>query len=122
MGKRSPNATDTHVGSRVRLRRNMLSMSQRALGEALGVSFQQLQRYENGTDRIWASRLQQISHVLEVPVALLRRRAAYSGAADIAGPASVAGPIDRFHENARRASACQGVYADRQRAIEAADR
>jgi transcriptional regulator with XRE-family HTH domain len=66
MGKRSPNATDTH---RVRLRRNMLSMSQRALGEALGVPFQQLQRYENGTDRIWASRLQQISRVLEVPVA-----------------------------------------------------
>jgi transcriptional regulator with XRE-family HTH domain len=44
-------------------------MSQRALGEALGLSFQQLQRYENGTDRIWASRLQQISRVLEVPVA-----------------------------------------------------
>jgi transcriptional regulator with XRE-family HTH domain len=69
MPKKSPNLTDEHVGSRVRMRRIMLDMSQTTLGEAVGVSFQQLQKYEKGTNRIGASRLQQIAHVLQVPVA-----------------------------------------------------
>jgi transcriptional regulator with XRE-family HTH domain len=62
MPKKSPNLTDEHVGSRVRMRRIMLDMSQTTLGEAVGVSFQQLQKYEKGTNRIGASRLQQIRH------------------------------------------------------------
>jgi transcriptional regulator with XRE-family HTH domain len=56
------------VGSRVRMRRMMLSMSQEKLGGALGLTFQQVQKYEKGTNRIGASRLQQISHILQVPV------------------------------------------------------
>jgi len=66
--KKSPNPIDTHVGSRVRLRRTMMSMSQERLGEALGITFQQIQKYEKGTNRIGASRMQQISAALKVPV------------------------------------------------------
>jgi transcriptional regulator with XRE-family HTH domain len=67
--KKAPNPTDQHVGSRVRMRRMMLAMSQGKLGAALGLTFQQVQKYEKGTNRIGASRLQQISHILQVPVA-----------------------------------------------------
>ena len=66
--KKSPNPVDKHVGSRVRMRRMMLAMSQGKLGDALGLTFQQVQKYEKGTNRIGASRLQQISHILQVPV------------------------------------------------------
>ena len=69
MAKKAPNPIDRHVGSRVRMRRMMLSMSQEKLGDALGLTFQQVQKYEKGTNRIGASRLQQISHILQVPVA-----------------------------------------------------
>jgi len=62
------NPIDVHVGSRVRMRRMMLKMSQSELGDALGVTFQQVQKYEKGTNRISASRLQRISDVLQVPV------------------------------------------------------
>jgi transcriptional regulator with XRE-family HTH domain len=68
MAKKAPNPIDRHVGSRVRMRRMMLSMSQEKLGDALGLTFQQVQKYEKGTNRIGASRLQQIAHVLQVPV------------------------------------------------------
>jgi transcriptional regulator with XRE-family HTH domain len=68
MAKKAPNPIDKHVGSRVRMRRMMLSMSQEKLGGALGLTFQQVQKYEKGTNRIGASRLQQISHILQVPV------------------------------------------------------
>ncbi len=68
MAKKAPNPTDKHVGSRVRMRRMMLGMSQEKLGDALGLTFQQVQKYEKGTNRIGASRLQQISHILQVPV------------------------------------------------------
>ena len=68
MAKKAPNPTDKHVGSRVRMRRMMLSMSQEKLGDALGLTFQQVQKYEKGTNRIGASRLQQIAHILQVPV------------------------------------------------------
>jgi transcriptional regulator with XRE-family HTH domain len=67
--KKIPNPIDRHVGSRVRLRRVMLGMSQEKLGEALGLTFQQVQKYEKGTNRIGASRLQQISRTLDVPPA-----------------------------------------------------
>lgn len=66
--KKKPNPIDIHVGSRIRLRRNMLGMSQEKLGEGLGITFQQIQKYEKGTNRIGASRLQHIATVLEVPV------------------------------------------------------
>lgn len=63
-----PNPIDIHVGSRVRLRRNMLRMSQEKLGEAIGLTFQQVQKYERGANRIGASRLHDLSRVLDVPV------------------------------------------------------
>lgn len=63
-----PNPIDVHVGSRVRLRRLLLGMSQEKLGEQLNLTFQQVQKYEKGVNRIGASRLHQISTILEVPV------------------------------------------------------
>jgi transcriptional regulator with XRE-family HTH domain len=68
MIKKAPNPIDKHVGSRVRMRRVLIGMSQEKLGEALGLTFQQVQKYEKGTNRIGASRLQQISTILGVPV------------------------------------------------------
>ena len=64
---KSPNQIDKHVGSRVRMRRMLLGLSQERLGQALGVTFQQVQKYEKGVNRIGASRLQQMSDILEVP-------------------------------------------------------
>jgi transcriptional regulator with XRE-family HTH domain len=69
MAKKTPNPIDRHVGSRVRMRRMMLSMSQEKLGDALGLTFQQVQKYEKGANRIGASRLQNIAAILQVPVA-----------------------------------------------------
>ncbi len=65
---KSPNPTDIHVGSRIRMRRLMLELSQTELATALGISFQQLQKYEKGTNRVSASRLQQISTFLQAPI------------------------------------------------------
>jgi transcriptional regulator with XRE-family HTH domain len=62
------NPIDKHVGSRVRMRRLMLDMSQTGLGDALGLTFQQVQKYEKGSNRVSASRLQQLSKILQVPV------------------------------------------------------
>lgn len=69
MNRKAPNPIDIHVGSRVRLRRVLIGMSQEKLGEQLGITFQQVQKYEKGTNRIGASRLFQISRILGVPVA-----------------------------------------------------
>lgn len=66
--KKSPNPVDVHVGSRVRMRRILIGMSQERLGDALGLTFQQVQKYEKGTNRIGASRLQAIANILGVPV------------------------------------------------------
>ena len=63
-----PNPIDVHVGNRVRLRRTLLGMSQEKLGEALGLTFQQVQKYERGANRIGASRLFDLSRVLDVPI------------------------------------------------------
>lgn len=68
VNKKKPNPIDVHVGSRIRLRRTMLGMSQEKLGESLGITFQQIQKYEKGTNRVGASRLQNISNILNVPV------------------------------------------------------
>jgi transcriptional regulator with XRE-family HTH domain len=71
MSTKTPNPVDRYVGSRVRMRRIMLGMSQEKLGEALGLTFQQVQKYEKGTNRVGASRLQQIAEILQVPVSFL---------------------------------------------------
>jgi transcriptional regulator with XRE-family HTH domain len=63
-----PDATDTHVGKRIRMRRIMLNMSQTTLAKGVGLTFQQIQKYEKGTNRVSASRLQQFAKILEVPI------------------------------------------------------
>ncbi len=68
MNKKKPNPIDIHVGSRVRLRRMLVGMSQEKLGEKLGLTFQQVQKYEKGTNRIGASRLFTIANILGVEV------------------------------------------------------
>jgi transcriptional regulator with XRE-family HTH domain len=78
--KKVPSPTDKHVGARVRMRRKMLAMSQEQLAEALGITYQQVQKNENGTNRIGASRLQQISHILQVPVEFFFESAPYASA------------------------------------------
>lgn len=80
MAKKAPNPVDKHVGSRVRMRRMMLAMSQEKLGDALGLTFQQVQKYEKGANRIGASRLQQISSILQVPVSFF-----FEGASELDG-------------------------------------
>jgi transcriptional regulator with XRE-family HTH domain len=77
---KSPNATDTHVGRRVRMRRMMLGMSQTNLGDGLGLTFQQVQKYEKGTNRISASRLHQISDILQVEIPFF-----FEGLPDVSG-------------------------------------
>jgi transcriptional regulator with XRE-family HTH domain len=84
MAKKAPNPTDKHVGSRVRMRRMMLGMSQEKLGDALGLTFQQVQKYEKGANRIGASRLQQIAQILQVPVSFF-----FEGAPSAPGPQPV---------------------------------
>ena len=64
----TPNPIDIRVGARLRLRRNMLGLSQEKLGQMIGLTFQQVQKYEHGANRIGASRLHQLSRVLDVPV------------------------------------------------------
>jgi transcriptional regulator with XRE-family HTH domain len=94
MVKKAPNPVDKHVGSRVRMRRMMLGMSQGKLGDALGLTFQQVQKYEKGTNRIGASRLQHISHILRVPVPFFFEGAPHipgqpSGIGDAPSPAYI---------------------------------
>lgn len=83
--KRMPNPIDKHVGARVRMRRIMLGLSQEKLAEALGVTFQQVQKYEKGTNRIGASRLQEISKSLQAPPAYFFEGAPTGGGPTIAG-------------------------------------
>ena len=68
-GRGKPDPIDAHVGTRVRMRRTLLGFSQERLGNALGITFQQVQKYERGANRIGAGRLHQLSRVLDVPVA-----------------------------------------------------
>jgi transcriptional regulator with XRE-family HTH domain len=83
--KKAPDPIDRHVGSRVRMQRVLMKMSQEKLGEALGLTFQQVQKYEKGTNRIGASRLQQISKTLNVPPSFF-----FEGAPSV-GPAGESG-------------------------------
>ena len=96
--KGASNPIDKHVGSRVRMRRLMLDMSQTDLADALGLTFQQVQKYEKGANRVSASRLQHLSQILQVPVpfffegapAATGIRQAAKGTADAPSPVYVA--------------------------------
>ena len=68
MSNKSPHPVDVHVGRRLKLRRNLLGITQGKLGEAVGLTFQQIQKYERGANRIGASRLYQFSNILDLPV------------------------------------------------------
>ena len=85
--KKAPNVIDKYVGGRVRMRRKMLGMSQEKLGDGLGLTFQQVQKYEKGTNRIGASRLQHISQLLQVPVPFF-----FEGAPRLPGESTGIGP------------------------------
>lgn len=92
MAKKAPNPIDKHVGSRVRMRRMMLSMSQEKLGDALGLTFQQVQKYEKGTNRIGASRLQAIANILQVPVSFFFEGAPHSPGGHATGMSEAPSP------------------------------
>jgi transcriptional regulator with XRE-family HTH domain len=96
MAKKSPNPTDKYVGSRVRMRRLMLGMSQEKLGEKLGLTFQQVQKYEKGTNRIGASRLQHIAQILKVPVSFFFDGAVAKPAEDGSAKPPVADYVSDF--------------------------
>jgi transcriptional regulator with XRE-family HTH domain len=89
MAKKEPNPVDKYVGSRVRMRRLMLGMSQEKLGDALDLTFQQIQKYEKGANRIGASRLQQIALILQVPVSFF-----FEGVPSPTGPAGAFAEAD----------------------------
>ena len=87
----TPNPVDIHVGSRVRLRRTLLGFSQDKLGQALGLTFQQVQKYERGANRVGASRLFELSRILDVPVSFF-----YDDMPDGVAEASVKPPAGGF--------------------------
>jgi transcriptional regulator with XRE-family HTH domain len=93
MSVKIPHPTDKYVGSRVRMRRLMLGMSQEKLADQLRLTFQQVQKYEKGTNRISASRLQEISHILSVPVPFFFEGGPHAGGhskrGDIPSPAYI---------------------------------
>jgi transcriptional regulator with XRE-family HTH domain len=76
-----PSPVDVHVGARIRLRRTLMGMSQERLGDALGLTFQQVQKYERGVNRVGASRLFDLSRVLDVPISFF-----YDNMPDSVGP------------------------------------
>jgi transcriptional regulator with XRE-family HTH domain len=96
MTKKSPSPIDDHVGKRVRMRRMMLKMSQGKLGEALGLTFQQVQKYEKGVNRVGASRLHHIASILQVPISFLFEGAPMSGGSSGLGEAPSFAYVDDF--------------------------
>src|SRR5918992_4717448 len=95
-GARRANPIDLHVGSRVRLRRMLLGMSQEKLAERLGLTFQQIQKYEKGINRIGASRLFDLAQVLGVPVQFFYDDAPVAVTAEraVGGPGIAGRPVD----------------------------
>src|ERR1700744_4827409 len=96
-----PSPIDVHVGTRIRLRRTLLGMSQERLGEALGLTFQQVQKYERGVNRVGASRLFDLSRVLDVPISFFFDDMPDSLSATFGSPAArratgVTEPSDQF--------------------------
>ena len=83
MSVKAPNPIDKHVGARVRMRRLMLDITQEKLGDALGLTFQQVQKYEKGVNRIGAGRLQQMSVILQVPISFFFEGMGTEGVAPI---------------------------------------
>jgi transcriptional regulator with XRE-family HTH domain len=114
-----PNTIDKHVGSRLRMRRMMLDMSQEELGRAFGLTFQQVQKYEKGTNRMGASRLQHAAHILDVPCTVLFRRGRSAGGGR---RRSVTIIYQRVCIERRRPEAHQSVHADRADGSSPADR
>src|SRR5215467_2657867 len=95
--QRRPRTPSTSTSARrVRMRRKMLAMSQEKLGAALGLTFQQVQKYENGTNRMGASRLQQMSDILQVPVEFFFEGAPNASAPHRSGSALSVAQIDEF--------------------------
>lgn len=92
-----PDPVDVHVGSRVRLRRTLLGMSQEKLGQALGLTFQQVQKYERGANRIGSSRLYQLSHILDVPISFFFDDMSGGGRSRVPGLAEA--PSPRFEDD-----------------------
>ena len=87
-----PSPVDVHVGARIRLRRTLLGMSQERLGDALGLTFQQVQKYERGVNRVGASRLFDLSRILDVPISFFYDNMPSSQAsAPLSGSSPVAG-------------------------------
>ncbi len=95
-----PSPIDVHVGSRIRLRRTLLGMSQERLGDALGLTFQQVQKYERGANRVGASRLFDLSRVLDVPVSFFFD--------DLPAPYAAAGARSSLHQGSGFAEAQDG--------------
>ena len=116
IAKKVPDPTDKHVGARVRMRRMMLSMSQEKLGDALGLTFQQVQKYEKGTNRIGASRLQHISSILQVPVSFFFEGGPRSEPFQRHGRSAFAGLRVGLPRHVRRSYADQGVHAHQETA------
>src|SRR5262245_25124970 len=94
---RGPNPIDVHVGSRMRMRRMMLSMTQQGLAKAFGLTFQQVQKYEKGMNRMGSSRLQQAAHVLGVDIPFFFEGAPVA-AADKHAPKTAAPSPDYVNE------------------------
>jgi len=94
-----PNPIDVHVGARLRLRRTLLGMSQEKLGDAIGLTFQQVQKYERGTNRIGASRLYDLSRVLDVPVSFFFEELDPSLASEHATPGVSEAPAAGYEAN-----------------------
>ena len=90
MTTKSPNPVDVHVGKRIRMRRMMLNRTQTDLGRTCGITFQQIQKYEKGTNRVSASRLQQFSKLLGVPVSFFFEGLASNGAKEKKAPEDLA--------------------------------
>lgn len=86
MSKKQPDPVDKHVGARLRMRRLMLHMSQTKLADAIGLTFQQVQKYEKGTNRMGSSRLQQVANILQVPVTFFFEGAPGQAKGDGKGP------------------------------------
>ena len=123
MVKKAPNPVDKHVGGRVRMRRMMLDMSQEKLGDALGLTFQQVQKYEKGANRVSASRLQHISDILRVPVPFFFEGGPARARTDQKqGRGAITSLRDRVSRIERWARTHKGVHADQGTRVTAAHR
>lgn len=95
--KGKPNSMDEHVGARLRLRRGLVGLSQEKLAAAIGLTFQQIQKYERGTNRISAGRLHDFARVLEVPIAYFFENFAFGNAKDMPVRGLSDTPQDKFN-------------------------